>query len=61
MDIFIYLVLQANLPEIKGHIAYINAFLRNELLKSTKGYYFATLEAAVEFIEEMHTRRSEQI
>ena len=53
MGIFIYTVLKTNLPSLKANIRYINTFLRNELLKGTKGYYLSTLEAAIEYIEDL--------
>lgn len=54
MDLYIYMVIHANIHGLKGHLQFVNTFLRNELLKSTKGYYLATLEAALEFVEELN-------
>ena len=51
IPLIIYIVLQANVPDLISNLQYIQRFRNPEKLNGEEGYYLSSLLGAVEFIE----------
>ncbi|KAF9932237.1 hypothetical protein FBU30_008659 [Linnemannia zychae] len=53
LPILIYVVLQANPPNLVANVQYISRFRNPEKLQAEAGYYLASLDGAISFIENL--------
>jgi hypothetical protein len=51
MNIFIYIIIKSQMPELLIHNKIISEFTTRTTQQSTMGYYFITLEAAIVYIQ----------
>lgn len=54
LTIFIYIINKANVPFLISHCNFIEKFITSQLSFSISGYYFYTIIAAVNYIENMY-------
>ncbi len=54
LSLFLYIIIRSDIYNLSGHIKLINHFVRKEIRQSNRGYYVATIEAAIEEIITMN-------
>lgn len=56
MNIFVYILIQAQLPELVVHLQLVKSFTSSRAKSSMIGYYFVTVEAALVFLESVRCK-----
>ena len=51
IDIWVYVVLKAEIPKLPSTVAYLSEHTSSDLMTSEMGYYFTCLEVALRYIE----------